>query len=582
MNITYLVLLAACARPALLPAAVSLAAQGVPPGTRVTRSGVQAPRLMVANPFAFGAADSTAAVAVGSAARQSVQEMVGDDYNIVTRDQMNQALVEYGYPADAILNNSLAVTLAKNIGARIVVTSTLTKAQDGRYSVMARLSGLNDEAGHVSVVAQQPGERMPEFGYRIAEALQPVVKSLADARACMDQRETKAERAAKSAEKAIKRVPNHGLAHYCLFELAAQQKVPAQESVKYLEAAVKGDPFSVAAWRQLANIYDQAKDTANALRAWKQLLRIAPTNQRLRERIFRYFLHSGQPKLALEVAEEGLKIDPYNPELYDLRANACLFLNDFACAITALERKYATDSTKADTLFFVKMSAAATGGEVVDTARLLQWAQAGARKYPDNLTILGYLNQAYAMTGQIDSTVGVTRRIIAKDTTAVVPALAATQLLVKTNRTAETAPLIEFVKRYGNRTQKDQLAGMLSAPALARLQGDSAAGKAPDLAGAGELARLVVELADSAGQIYQFGNFVLGATLFRQAAELDPETERQKSCDMARQEQQLMADAKAALEKVQLPNYRGSTTQYLGYIKQFTPRVTDMLKRYCR
>ncbi len=56
------------------------------------------------------------------------------------------------------------------------------------------------------------------------------------------------------------------------------------------------------------------------------------------------------------MADEGLKIDPYNADLYDLKSNACLFLSNFKCAVDALETMYATDSTKADTLFFTKIT----------------------------------------------------------------------------------------------------------------------------------------------------------------------------------------------------------------------------------
>ena len=88
-----------------------------------------------------------------------------------------------------------------------------------------------------------------------------------------------------------------------------------------------------------------------------------PTNQKLREELFKYFLQSGHPETALEVADEGLKIDPYNADLYDLKSNACLFLSNFKCAVDALETMYATDQAKADTLFFTKISAAAAEGE---------------------------------------------------------------------------------------------------------------------------------------------------------------------------------------------------------------------------
>jgi len=72
--------------------------------------------------------------------------------------------------------------------------------------------------------------------------------------------------------------------------------------------------------------------------AFKQMLRVAPTNQKLREELFKYFLQSGHPETALEVADEGLKLDPYNADLYDLKSNACLFLSDSSARSTRWRR----------------------------------------------------------------------------------------------------------------------------------------------------------------------------------------------------------------------------------------------------
>jgi tetratricopeptide (TPR) repeat protein len=577
MNVVCLVLLVLCGLPMTL-----LSAQSIPRGARIGREANVAPRMLVANPFVSSAADSVVAVQVGAAIRQSVQKQVGDDYAVVTQQQMSDALVHYGFSPNATLDASLAVTLAKNIGAPIVITSTMTKADTNRYKITMRLAGVNDEAGNVIEVTQQPSERLADFGARAAKGLSPTVTALSDAKACMNERETRPDQAAKAADKALKKVPDYGLAQFCLYQLAEQQKTPRQEAVKHLEAVVKSDPLSVPAWRLLAVAYQEAKDTANALAAAKQVLRIAPTDRDLRARVLKYLLNSGQPKAALDVAEEGLKVDPLNAELYDLKANTCLFLRDFPCAVNTLEQRYATDSGTVDTLFFMKIAAAAVAGTVPDTARLLMWARTGAQAFPNNRTILGYLDQAYVITGQIDSSLAVTQRIMARDTTAVVPALAAVQALAKVNRIAEGMPYVAFVKRYGNQTRKNQLAHILVAVSLTRLQGDSAANQAPDLGGAVELAQTVIAIADSTSEEAQYGNFVVGAARFRQGADLDPRTEQQKSCDMSRQEQQLMADAKAALTNVRLQKYDAAKQQYLAYIDRYGPRITGMLKVYCR
>lgn len=581
-----------------------LAAQGIPRGSRSTASVVNtAPRFMVANPFAFAAADSAPAVRIGTALRDGVKSIVGRDYQVIEQTQMNEALTQYGYPKDAILSPALATTLAKNIQARFVVNSTLNKVEGGRYAVTARLNGVSDDAGNVVTLTQNAGETPEAFGKRLATALEPAVKSLADAKACIEQRTSKPDKAADAAAKALKTLPNHGLAEYCLALVAGDKKSPREEVVKHLQASAKGDPLSLPVWTALATQYQGANDTANTLVAFKQMLRVAPTNQKLREELFKYFLQSGHPETALEVADEGLKLDPYNADLYDLKSNACLFLSDFKCAVDALETLYATDSTKADTLFFTKIAAAAAepavpdtvkllksartqadsqkvrseaaAGGVADSVRLLKWAQVGVRKYPDNPTLLGYLNKAYTLTGQTDSVVAVTNRLMAKDTTQVVPALSAAKSLIDAKRPKEAVPFLDFAIKHGDPQAKENAAALLYTGAAPLLQ------QPQDLLGAAELLRMAVGAASPTGRVQPASNYLLGlATLF-QVPQIDPQAEKQKSCDLARQEETLLGEAETALTAGRAVNQE-AVDKNLGIIKQYKPRVASMLKAYCK
>jgi tetratricopeptide (TPR) repeat protein len=600
MFLSRLVTLAVVGASALSP----LAAQGIPRGSRTSSSAVNSsPRFMVANPFAFATADSAPAVKIGTALRDAMKGIVGRDYQVIEQTQMNDALTQYGYPKDAILSPALATTLAKNIQARFVVNSTLNKAEGGRYTVTARLIGVSDDAGNVVTLTQNAGETPEAFGKRLATALEPAVKSLADAKACIDQRTAKSDKAADAAAKALKALPNHGLAEYCLALLAQDKKASRQEIVKHLQASAKGDPLSLPVWTALATQYQAANDTVNTLVAFKQMLRVAPTNQKLREELFKYFLQSGHPETALEVADEGLKIDPYNADLYDLKSNACLFLSDFKCAVDALETLYATDSTKADTLFFTKISAAAAepavpdtvkllksartqadtqkvrseaaAGGVADTARLLKWAQVGVRKYPDNPTLLGYLNKAYTLTGQTDSVVAVTNRLMAKDTTEVVPALNAAKALIDAKRPKEAVPFLDFAIKHGDPQAKENAAALLYTGAAPLLQ------QPQDLLGAAELLRMAVSAANPAGKVQPAANYLLGlATLF-QVPQIDPQAEKQKSCDLARQEETLLGEAETALTAGHAVNQE-AVDKNLKIIKQYKPRVASMLKAYCK
>ncbi|HET6796034.1 MAG TPA: hypothetical protein VFH40_02650 [Gemmatimonadales bacterium] len=568
---------------ALLTGALTapLVAQGIPRNARTTQAAPNTPRLMVANPFAFAPGDSVNAVHIGTAARQEMKDIAGRNFTVIEQSQMNDALKQYGYPIDAILSPPLATTLAKNIQARIIMTGTLAKGEGNRATVTARLIGVNDDAGNVITLTQAAGQSPEDFGKKLARALEPALKSLPDAKACIDQRTTKADKAEESAKKAIKILPNNGLAEFCLAQIAMDKKASRAEVVKHLQASTKGDPLSLPVWTALATQYQQTNDTANTLVAFEQMLRVAPTNQKLREELFKYFLQSGHSETALKVADEGLKLDPYNADLYDLKSNACLFLSNFKCAIDALETMYSTDSTKADTLFFTKISAAAAEGEKPDTVRLLKWSRLGAKKYPNNMTLLGYLNRAYVLTGQTDSSLVITQKLMAHDTTEVTPALAAVQALAQSNRLKEAAPFIDYVAKHGDAQRKEQLAALLVTSALPLLQGDTAKGVQKDLAGAGNYAKEAAAIGDPKGKVVPTANYILGLALFLQAAELDAQTEKNKSCDMATQEQQLLADADAALTAGQSAK-PDAVAQYQGYIKKFNPRVNAMLKAYCK
>jgi hypothetical protein len=228
---------------------------------------------------------------------------------------------------------------------------------------------------------------------------------------------------------------------------------------------------------------------------------------------------------------------------------------------------------------------------------LVKWSQIGARKYPNNSTLLSYLNKAYALAGPPDSVISVTNRIIAKDTTesGVEAALAAAKALIlppekkdsgsaapaKTDSTSfkprakEAVPFLEFVIKHGDAQRKEQAAALLYSGAAPLLQ------QPQDLQGAAELLRMAVAAANPSGKVYPAANYLLGlATLF-QVPQIDPQAEKTKSCDLAKQEQALLAAADSALTAGRSASPE-AVDKNLGIIKKYDPRVKSMLKAYCK
>jgi len=570
MRLTRLVLAVALVMPSAGPALAQ-----IPSGARRLGAPVTAaPRMLVATPYAFLGSDSLLAVQVGGAMRDKMERNVGTDYRVITLKQMQDALIQYGYPADALLPPVVARRFALELQARVLLTSTIGKSEGGPYSVTARLAGVHDDAGNVVVLRQAPGTTPKQFGEAIADQFNAAIKSADEAKGCVDQRATAPAKAAESARKAIAILPTNGLAQFCLAQLAMDAKAPPAEIIADLNMAVKGDPQSLPAWTALAVQYEAQHDSAQVIDAYQHMLLAAPTNQPLRETAFKLFLQYGRPDAAVEVAKEGLALDPSNADLWDLLSNAYATSGDYPQAIQSLEHVYTEDPARADSTFFLKVTVFAAAQP--DTAALLKWARLGVDKYPDNSTLLGQLVSAYSLSGNTDSLLAVTSRLISIDTTAVAPALAAAKALGEQKRISEAMLFTDFAIAHGDAQARENAAAILTNGALPLLQPSS-----QNLPLAADVLRKAVGAAAPDGRVAPTANYLLGLATFFQVPPIDKEAELNKSCELARKEEGLLAEAQKAFTLGQSTK-PADAAKNLGFIAQYQPRVASMIKAYCK
>jgi tetratricopeptide (TPR) repeat protein len=568
------------------------------------------PRLLVANPYSFSSQDSTAAVRVGHGMREEVTNVAEKWYRTVTRVQMNEALQQYAYPVDALLPPMVARQLAAQLGpARVLVISNLIRGEGGRHTVEARLTGINDDAGQVVRLNQNANESFEDLGKRVALALQPAFKAMPDARECESKRQAEPAKAAEAAAKAIKNLPNSGLAHYCLAQIGIAKKSPPDTIVAHLKAATEGDPLSLPAWTGLAVQYQAKNDSAKTVETFKRMLLVAPTNEQLRKDAFRLFLNYGQTGAAEQVADEGLQIDPSNADLYDLKSNACLFQDKpekTQCAVESLEKVYEIDPGKADTTFFTKITFAAsrpsrivharvdsagkvvsmgsTGGvrdtsiAVVDSTRFLKWAQKGHEKYPENTVLLGQLAEAYSLAGPVDSAVSVTKQLMAKDSSDMTPVLRVIQKLAEAKRIRDAIALGPYVERIGSPEDKQNYAAILIRPSFELMQVQP-----PDWALIADAGREIVKFAGTNAQATTYGSYLLGLGVFQQVAELDTQAQANKSfsCELGQKLKSMLAEAEPALNAGKSVA-EAVVTARLNAVPQFNKHLDAVIKQYCK
>jgi tetratricopeptide (TPR) repeat protein len=568
---------------ALAPAEAQLRANRPPP--RVNTN----PRMLVANPYPANSADSAAAVRIGDGMRKRLEDIAGRWFNTITREQMNDALLQYAYPPDAVLPPPVARTLASQLQARFLVSSTLNRTEGGRYALQVRAIGMNDKVGHATTQVQQPNQSLEEFGKTAADGLRSAMEALEEARKCWDQQLTKPRDAVAAAARALRIQPNHGLAAYCLGEIAKGQKAPPDTLLAHYRRATEGDAQSLEAWSEVLILYQQRQDSTRTVETLQHMLRVAPTNQALREQAFNLLLRYGRPNAAKELAEEGLQIDPTNADLWDLKSNACLFMAEsaeaveernrhFMCAVDALEQVFDVDSARADSAFYNKIGVAAS--QQPDTVRLLRWARRGVAKYPDNATLLGHLVTAYTHAGPPDSAIVAVQRLMALDSTDLRPVLRVIQILAAEKRLTDAFPLGEYVERLGDASDKQNYAVLLINGALPLLQQQP-----PDLDGAEAMTRKSLAMSPAGSQLGVNAHYVLGLTLALrfgvEFAQRDAAIMEQKSCDLARQQKALRDEAEQELTAGQSAN-PSVAASWLQRIQGATARVEQQVRSFCR
>lgn len=561
------------------------------------------PRLMVANPHSFSSQDSAASVRIGSGLRDKVEKVADRWFKVILRLQMNEALQQYAYPVDAVLPPLVARQLASSLQSRAMVAGTILRGEGGRFVLEARLAGMTDDAGQMIRVTQVANQSFEDFGSKVGDSLALAFRALPDAKACENLRGSAPERAADAAGKALRTQPNNGLAHYCLAQIAIAKKGPVDSIIAHLKAATRGDRLSLKAWSDLGVQYQAKGDSAATVETFKEMLTVAPTNEALRKEAYRLFLNYGRIEAAEEVADSGLALDPANADLWDLKSSACLSVDSPAkvkCAIDALEQVYALDTTKADTMFYSKITYAASRPSVAatikvkidslgntkdsvimlpDTARFVKWARMGVAKYPMRGILLGQLAEAYSVAGPIDSSVAVTKRLMTVDSSDVSPVLRVAKALAEAKRGKEALELAPYIERLGGTDDKANMSGILAVAGLSALQPPGS-----EYATAAEIARTALRLGQVAAvpQRIAFASYVLGFATFFQVPPMDAEAERTKSCELAKQVKLLLEEAGPALQAGRSINPASVDRLLPGVDGYGGARNASLQKAYCK
>lgn len=561
---------------AIVSVAGSAAAQIPSRASTTTGPRPNAPLMLVATPYTTVADDSAAAVDAGIGLRERLRRNVGRDYNITTREKMNEQLGNSGYPADALLDQLSARTLASRGGASLLIFPTYQRVQ-GSHRLNARLTMIGATtggAGHVVSMDLGSGESPRKLGERVADGMRQPLRAIAFARECYSNAANDQAKAIAAAERAIREVPNFAAAEYCWGEILRSRDSTSTEALAHYQNAVKSDPMSLEVYGKMGSIYHLRGDSANVISTYQTMLQVEPLDQVLRERAFQLFQIYGRPGAAEEVADAGIQRDPFNTDWYDLKSNACLMQEKYECAIDELERLWQVDSTRADSSFFSKITYATWNGS--DTTRFVKWAVMGVERYPDHQEILDAATRAYALQGDADKAIDAVRRLVAINPYDLTPLLITANTLAEQGVPERVIDLVPTVKESGDEDAMNTIGQILVNAA------SSVAGQ--NLAKADSLSQAALDAGMTQEVFVTYANYFIGANMFDRVRTLSASVRQTRSCEEAREYQAVLTRAKPALEAAsqstneQIRNFTAST---IGPVNQELQAIPEMVAAFC-
>jgi predicted Zn-dependent protease len=197
--------------------------------------------------------------------------------------------------------------------------------REGRWTDAALLS---DKAIPLAKAFKGDAERKKDIGKRAYLNAAGAAKS-----------QERWEDARKLLADLLKALPDSAVAHYrmgeALFELDKQKEAYAE-----LQAASRMDDEIPSAEITLGQLYDNAKDRANAEKYMKLAVASEPKKLKTRMDVALWFLRTGQLDDAKAQIDEALAIDPNSPDALLLAGRIARFAKDYPTAQKYLEKSY--------------------------------------------------------------------------------------------------------------------------------------------------------------------------------------------------------------------------------------------------
>lgn len=354
-------------------------------------------------PFQASSADSAASIAVSDLVRDRVNALVKNKVMVVTKAKLCEALAQSGFPCNGLLDDQQARQLARFLQVHAYVTGTLAKSGStltadvemfdiGSSGIAGRFTATNGNPGTAAALAETIAQRIATT-VRISEPI----------RNCNDERRKgQFGRARAEAQKALAIDPNSTGAYLCIATIFEATRAPIDSVIAAAKLALKGDSCNGTAWEKIASGYQQKGDTVQASEAYITQLCGEPRNTQKRLGVAQLLRQMKRSERSIQVLDEGLKLQPGEPQLLDLKLTICTESSNYRCASDVWVAKFMHDTALGGDTTFLKPAIGAAQ-QVSDTQALEKFTAAAYKHFPNNVSYIRARAGALELAGRADS-----------------------------------------------------------------------------------------------------------------------------------------------------------------------------------
>jgi tetratricopeptide (TPR) repeat protein len=368
---------------AFLISAVSLGLLASPEAAEAQRNRVLE-RFLILPPHPDDHADSAYVLQLAHEVRMRLEGRFRTQVTIVSTEQYCEALEASGFDCTFLPDVNSALQLANFLRADSYTTSEFRRNSVPRVTIRLVDIGRSGIAGMVTVIGEE-GQGPDDFAKAVADSIRRQVGAAEQARGCSDRRDRQDYRGARErAERVFREYPNHPAAAQCVADIFVATDQGPDSLIWAYTKVVTGDRMLERGWQRLAEAYFLKGDTLGAIESMESRLRANADDMDLRVSVITMWQLQEEYDRALILVEEGLDLEPGDPNLIRLRARMCFNGQNWPCAVEAFGDWYDTDPSQAsDSAFFIQVLGAAEFAD--DSTARLQWTEEAVEQFPNSL-----------------------------------------------------------------------------------------------------------------------------------------------------------------------------------------------------